>query len=125
MEVLGRAIVSYLIFYLFATHFTISLVTASYPQFFQIMNALIFKATYTQKEKSNIIDNPSSLYKKKAPTDSGVAQAVTVSSFQEELSERFVTPFSTVGVGLLFDVELQPPTFFSRGSIIVAATDGQ
>nr|KJB31731.1 hypothetical protein B456_005G204900 [Gossypium raimondii] len=61
-------------------------------------------------------DNLSSLYKNKAPTDSGVTQAVTVSSFQEELSERFVTPFSSVGEAR----RAHRSFFFSPGQVVAS-----
>ncbi|TYH25771.1 hypothetical protein ES288_A03G195800v1 [Gossypium darwinii] len=95
------------------------------------MNALILKATYTQKEKSNIIAGIECclssfilfikktiflLSKKKSPTDSGVAQAVTVSSFQEELSEHFVTPFSSVGEAR----RAHRSFFFSPGQVVAS-----
>ncbi|TYG80560.1 hypothetical protein ES288_D02G226100v1 [Gossypium darwinii] len=52
----------------------------------------------------------------RAPTDSGVAQAVTVSSFQEELSERFVTPFSSVGEAR----RAHRSFFFSHGQVVAS-----
>ncbi|TYJ43775.1 hypothetical protein E1A91_A03G176000v1, partial [Gossypium mustelinum] len=56
------------------------------------------------------------LSKKKSPTDSGVAQAVTVSSFQEELSEHFVTPFSSVGEAR----RVHRSFFFSPGQVVAS-----